>query len=72
MKTYELLKQNAPKVFKTFAVKRVQDIKLKLDELRSRYKNNQDEDKKEVIKNEGIELKEELETLKQLLSLDND
>ena len=75
MKVYELLKQtkkNAPKFFATYAKKRIAHIELELQELRNQYKNTSDPVKKNIIKEMGTEIKEELNYLKQQLSLDKD
>jgi hypothetical protein len=67
MKLIELLKQNAPEIFEKYARQKILKLEQRLEDLRKRYKEETDEERKNQIEKEGKELKQELEELKVLL-----
>ena len=68
MKPIELLKQNAPKIFEKYARQKILKLEQRLRNLRQKYKEETDEERKNQIVEEGKEVKQELEELKKLIS----
>jgi hypothetical protein len=71
MRPIELLKQNAPEIFKKYARQKILKLEQRLEDLRKKYKEETDEERKNQIVEEGKELKKELEELKVLLQKEN-
>lgn len=66
-KIWLALKKSAPKVFFLYAQRKIYKLETELTTLRQRYLKEEDEKEKEIIKTQGLELKEELEILKNLI-----
>jgi hypothetical protein len=67
MKPIELLKKNAPEVFEKYARQKILKLEEWLKDLRKKYKEETNEERKKQIMEEGKEVKQELEELKVLL-----
>ena len=68
MKPIELLKKNAPEIFEKYARQKILKLEQRLRNLRQKYKEETDEERKNQIVEEGKEVKQELEELKKLIS----
>jgi len=66
IKRYKLLKQNAPKVFNDFSLKRKVKLMARLKEMRLLWEKEKDDLKKQEIKKVGENVKNELEVLNKL------
>ena len=62
------LKKSAPKIFTSYATRKLYKLEAELQRLRKEYVNEKDKDKKEEIKKQGVEIKMELNIIKSLLN----
>ena len=64
----ELLKQNAPSLFKTYVKKKIVKLEKEISDLRARFKEEKDEKIKKEIVERGVAFKNELNKLKKLIN----